>query len=225
MLTLPIVLAGVFGLSGVALAGLGALYKRPWTARFRIREEPARRLGGWKFWNLVVRNCAMSAAVIVGSTTLLQPWFFRPEPASAWEVAFAAVKILLLYDFLYYLLHRYAFHQWKLLKPVHALHHTARFPRALDSMYVHPIEMFLGVVLLLSCTLVVGPVPLGAFAVAFLVWSLLNIVVHCGLDIRVFPLSWFGTLARKHDTHHVSMRGGNFASITPIFDWLFGTAE
>jgi len=32
-------------------------------------------------------------------------------------------------------------------------------------------------------------------------------------------------LARKHDIHHTSMRGGNFASITPVCDILFGTAE
>jgi sterol desaturase/sphingolipid hydroxylase (fatty acid hydroxylase superfamily) len=75
------------------------------------------------------------------------------------------------------------------------------------------------------CTLLVGPVNIYSFAGVFLVYSVLNILNHAGLDLLFFPFRTITHLSRKHDRHHVSMRSGNFASITPLFDLLFGTAE
>jgi sterol desaturase/sphingolipid hydroxylase (fatty acid hydroxylase superfamily) len=34
-----------------------------------------------------------------------------------------------------------------------------------------------------------------------------------------------GVLAAKHDRHHHSMLSGNYASITPLPDIIFGTVE
>jgi sterol desaturase/sphingolipid hydroxylase (fatty acid hydroxylase superfamily) len=64
-----------------------------------------------------------------------------------------------------------------------------------------------------------------SFAVLVIVYSYLNIVIHCGLHLRSFWLRPFGFMARKHDRHHQHMKAGNFASITPIPDLLFGTYE
>jgi sterol desaturase/sphingolipid hydroxylase (fatty acid hydroxylase superfamily) len=77
----------------------------------------------------------------------------------------------------------------------------------------------------MCCTALVGPVSPATFGFVFAAYSFLNILVHAGLDIPVFGLRTFGMLARKHDIHHTSMRGGNFASITVFWDRLFGTAE
>jgi sterol desaturase/sphingolipid hydroxylase (fatty acid hydroxylase superfamily) len=71
----------------------------------------------------------------------------------------------------------------------------------------------------------VGPVNIYTFAGVFVIYSCLNILNHTGLDLPFFPFRTLSYLARKHDGHHISMRSGNYASITPLFDRLFGTAE
>jgi len=168
--------------------------------------------------------------VFSGALVYVLAWAAYPllvdEGERGWLVAVAQlVGILLLYDVAYYCMHRFAFHQWGWLKRVHAVHHAVRHPNAIDSLYLHPLETFLGLALLMTCTIVVGPVEPATFAIVFAVYSFLNILVHAGLDLPYPGLRVLGYLARKHDLHHTSMRGGNFASITPICDRLFGTAE
>ena len=130
-----------------------------------------------------------------------------------------------LYDFLYYFMHRFLFHEWKLLRPVHTVHHTNKFPTAFESLYLHPLENAMGLGLLMICTAIVGPVSLPAFGVIFAVYSLLNLVIHSGLDFKRPGLRAFGYMARKHARHHASMRAGHYASITPLPDILFDTYE
>ena len=55
----------------------------------------------------------------------------------------------MLFDFLYYLTHRFLFHG-KALRRVHALHHRALEPTYIDALYVHPLETFIGLVLFLG---------------------------------------------------------------------------
>ncbi len=191
----------------------------------RIHPEPNRKLRGALLYKRVFGNMVFSGALVFVLTYGAYPWLISPAPTSAWRVVVDAVLLLLLYDFLYYLMHRFAFHEWKVLRSVHVVHHKVRHPHAVDSLYLHPLETFLGLALLLSCTMVVGPVHPLTFALAFTVYSFLNILVHAGLDIPVFGLRALSYLARKHDVHHTSMKGGNYASLTPIFDKLFGTAE
>ncbi|HEY8088744.1 MAG TPA: sterol desaturase family protein, partial [Polyangiaceae bacterium] len=57
---------------------------------------------------------------------------------------------------------------------------------------------------------------------AFLVYSLLNIWIHSAVDLPGLPLS---ALVRHHDVHHETMKSGYYASITPIWDVLLGTAR
>ena len=122
-------------------------------------------------------------------------------------------------------MHRVAFHQWGPLRKVHVVHHAVRHPHSVDSLYLHPVETFLGLALLVVCSMIVGPVHAATFCVVFAVYSFLNILVHCGLNLPFFPFRVVSFLARKHDVHHTSMKGGNYASLTPFFDKLFGTAE
>ncbi|MBC7171741.1 MAG: sterol desaturase family protein [Polyangiaceae bacterium] len=101
------------------------------------------------------------------------------------------------------------------------MHHVAKHPIAIDSLYLHPVENFLGLALLHICVWAVGPVSLYAYGGLLFVYTQLNIIVHAGLDLPG-PL---GHIARKHDKHHASMRAGNYASITPLPDLIFGTAD
>jgi sterol desaturase/sphingolipid hydroxylase (fatty acid hydroxylase superfamily) len=197
----------------------------PVTDNHRIREEPVRTLKGPKFWRIAIVNSVLSISMVYGLTYLLYAFLFYEEAASPGRMLLEGVGILITYDFAYYLVHRYLFHQWELLKRVHAVHHTVRYPTAYDSLYMHPLENAIGLVLLMLCTFLVGPVSVYSFAGVFVVYSSLNILNHAGLDLPFFPFRTLTALARKHDKHHVSMRSGNYASITPLFDLLFGTAE
>jgi len=224
-MSLYVMLSVVLALSGGLLIGLTLLFRMPVTDGHRIREEPVRTLKGARFWRIAVFNSALSISMVYGLTYLFYSALFYEAAPSAWRMLLEAVSILITYDFAYYFVHRYPFHQWKLLRRVHAVHHTVRFPTAYDSLYMHPLENAIGLLLLMFCSFLVGPVSIYSFAGVFVVYSCLNILNHTGLDLPFFPFKTLSYLARKHDRHHVSMRSGNYASITPLFDWLFGTAE
>ena len=131
----------------------------------------------------------------------------------------------LVYDFAYYFMHRYPFHEWHVLRNEHSVHHAARNPTVLDAMMVHPYEMILGLLLFFGSLASVGGVHMYTFAVAFLGFTTLNLFNHAGLNIPRGPLKIIGILSVKHDRHHHSMLTGNYASITPIPDMVFGTVE
>ncbi len=215
----------VIALSGALLIGLTLLFRMPVTGDHRIREESEPSPKGLGYWRIAMFNSVLSISIVYGLSYLLYSALFYEAAASPWRMILEGVAILIVYDLAYYLVHRYPFHQWKLLRRVHAVHHTVRNPTACDSLYMHPIENAIGLLLLMLCTYAVGPVSIYSFAGVFFVYSLLNIVNHTGLDLPFFPFRTLGALARKHDRHHVSMRSGNYASITPLFDVLFGTAE
>jgi sterol desaturase/sphingolipid hydroxylase (fatty acid hydroxylase superfamily) len=206
--------------SGVFMGALILGFRSPRAEARRIREERGRRLGGPAFYARTMLNALFSAAMVFGFAYGLYSHLFYEAAPPWWRVPLEAVGILALYDFAYYLMHRFPFHQWSVLKRVHAVHHKAKYPQALDSLYLHPVENLLGIGLLTACTWVVGPVHVTSYAIAFFVYSQLNIAVHCGLDL---PL--LGAMSRKHDKHHASMRAGNYASLTPLPDLLFGTLE
>jgi sterol desaturase/sphingolipid hydroxylase (fatty acid hydroxylase superfamily) len=224
-LSLYVLLSIVLALSGTLMIGLTLIYRMPVTENHRIREEPVKTPKGPDFWRTAIVNSVLSITMVYASVYLLYGFLFYEEAASPWRMLLEGVGILITYDFAYYLVHRYPFHQWKSLKRVHAVHHTIRYPTAHDSLYMHPLENAIGLALLMLCTFVVGPVNIYSFAGVFLVYSVLNILNHAGLDLPFFPFQTITSLAKKHDRHHVSMRSGNYASITPLFDLLFGTAE
>jgi sterol desaturase/sphingolipid hydroxylase (fatty acid hydroxylase superfamily) len=224
-MSLFVMLSIVLALSGGLLIGLTLLFRMPVTDNHRIREEPVKTLKGPKFWRTAIFNSVLSISMVYGLTYLLYSFLFYEEAASPWRMLLEGVGILITYDFAYYLVHRYPFHQWDMLKRVHAVHHTVRYPTACDSLYMHPLENAIGLALLMLCTFLVGPVSIYSFTGVFVVYSSLNILNHAGLDLPFFPFRTLTALARKHDQHHVSMRSGNYASITPLFDLLFGTTE
>jgi len=188
----------------------------------RIREEKQRKLKGPKVVARLALNMIFSLVLVYAFTHLLSQQLFVEGPIAWWHGALEALAILVLYDVTYYFLHRYPFHRWSWLARVHAVHHRARHPIATDSLFLHPVENFLGLALLAACTWAVGPVHVYAFGAAFFVHSWLNIIVHCGVDL---PGPYLGMLAQKHHIHHRDMRAGNYASLSPLPDLVFGTAE
>ncbi|MCX4244889.1 sterol desaturase family protein [Paraliomyxa miuraensis] len=211
-------------ISGVLLLAVKLAYHWAPLSSARINPEPRRKLWGWRLYPRVVANMALSGSLVFVLVYATRPWLIVEGEPSWARLLLDAVAVLLVYDFLYYFMHRFAFHRWPLRK-VHVVHHAVRHPHAIDSLYLHPLETFLGLALLVSCSVALGPVHPATFCVVFAVYSFLNILVHSGLNLPFFPFRALSYLARKHDVHHTSMKGGNYASLTPIFDKLFGTAE
>ena len=220
-MSLLTILIAVLAWSGVVFIGTAAAWSWPRLAAFRIRPEMSRKVTGTKLWGRVLGNMALSMAMVFALTMLARPWLIDESASFS---LLMVVAILFVYDGIYYCMHRWAFHVWP-LKRVHAVHHVIRSPTAVESLYLHPLETFLGQLLLTAVGCMFGPVAPLTFGAALLVHSTLNITVHAGLDIPVLGLRTLSYLSRKHAIHHVSMRGGNYASLTPLWDKLLGTAE
>lgn len=157
------------------------------------------------------------------------PFCVSLEPRPLWRHAVDVVAVLMVFDFFYYLTHRFVFHG-KPLRKVHALHHQARTPTYIDALYVHPLETTIGLGLfLLTIPLIAGltGAPLNAFsaAVATLIFTQVNTINHTFVDLPRFPFKTLDYVTGVHAAHHVDMNQGNYATLTMAYDWLFGTYE
>jgi sterol desaturase/sphingolipid hydroxylase (fatty acid hydroxylase superfamily) len=151
------------------------------------------------------------------------------EPRPLWRYLVDIVAVLAVFDFFYYLTHRFIFHG-KLLHKVHSLHHQARTPTYIDALYVHPLETIIGLSLfLLSIPLIalISGAPLNTFsmAIATLIFTQLNTINHTYVNLPYFPFKTIDYITSIHAAHHVDMNQGNYATLTMIYDWLFGTLE
>lgn len=129
---------------------------------------------------------------------------------------------LLLYDFMYYFLHR-VMHHPKAMKYVHGVHHYVRFPTSTESIYLHPAENIAGLGLLCIAMMIIGPISAVSFLIVFFVHSVVNILVHSNLDLPHPVFKLFNYWAKKHDLHHGKHLNRNYASIFPFWDLMFDT--
>lgn len=227
LLDLAIPIAAIMVLDAGLLAFLAWAYSAPRFERHRISPMPPLKVSRQKRLLHIVGNSTLSLVFVVSMIAALYGFAFRAGPASWWRVALDAVVVIVLYDFLYYGMHRLMHHR-RLMPHVHAVHHRARNPSALESFYLHPVELFAGLALLHLCTaawaVLAGPVHVYTYAIAFLVHSTLNILVHSGLVFGGLLLRPIDLLARKHSVHHKDDFSRNYASLTPIPDLVFGTS-
>ena len=160
---------------------------------------------------------------------LVLPFAINLEPRPLWRHAVDIVAVLLVFDFFYYLTHRFLFHG-KALRKVHSLHHQALKPTYIDALYVHPLETTIGLVLFLFSIPLVAALTGGALsafsmALATLIFTQLNTLNHIYVNLPFFPFKAVDYITSIHAAHHVDMKQGNFATLTMLYDWLFGTLE
>ena len=197
-------------------------YRSPASEGMRIREPTHKRASLGRFRTL--RNSIFSSTLVFGMPIVLYGQLFSPAPIAWWVGVLQIVSLLVIYDFLYYFLHRHILHGP--LHMVHAVHHRARHPRAKDGLFLHPVEILLGVGLWTGCIAIVAmvsPMHPIAFFIALSLYTMINTIVHWGLDTGVLP--YFDYVSRMHNTHHISMRAKNYASLSAFPDILFGTTE
>jgi sterol desaturase/sphingolipid hydroxylase (fatty acid hydroxylase superfamily) len=225
--TLYVSILAIMGIDAVLLVVLGWAYASPRFASRRISPMPPLRVGMKERMKYFGVSSVLSLVFIGSMTWGLFGWGIAEVSLPWWRTALDALAVILVYDFLYYFLHRLMHHK-KLVKLVHAVHHRARNPSALESFYLHPVELFAGLALLNGCVglhgLLLGPMSIAGYAILFFFHSTLNILVHSGLVFGtplLAPLDW---LAKKHSIHHKDDAGRNYSSLTPIPDMIFGTS-
>ena len=217
-------IGAILAFNTFVLGILAYFFYSPRFAEQRISERPAIKAAWPQRLRIMAVISVLSLAAILGGTWLLFDQLVHAASTPWWRVGLEALGILVLYDFLYYWLHR-SLHHKKLMRFVHGVHHRARNPSALESFYLHPIELLAGLGLLLLSTMIIGPVHSHSFLLVFFVYSTLNIVIHSGMDFPVWWMAPLNFLTRKHHVHHQDDFAKNYSSLTPLPDLLFGTAR
>ncbi len=216
-------------LSGLAMASLQRLAHTEWAARHRTRREIPRRVPAAEHLRSRVVNTALTLVMFFGPALWMDGRIVSRGVASPGRTVAEVVAVLVLYDFGYYLLHRGVFHAWPTGRRWHAVHHRIRSPFAEDAMFIHPVETALGIALFMACPVLVatvaGPVSGLGFLIAFVLYSVMNVLIHSAMHLDLPKLPLVSRMIAAHDLHHGSMKGGNYSSISPAFDLLFGTAQ
>lgn len=229
-MSIYVILLVCMGISGVVMAALDRLGHSQLMARHRTRRDRPNAISPKAHLISRAINSAVSTGTVFGLVYLLGARLFSADAsASPLRVVLEAAAILAVYDLGYYLLHRFVFHAWEPGRRIHMVHHRVRTPYVNDSLYIHPVETVLGVGLLMASTLLVatvaGAMSAWSFGLAFLVYSVLNLFIHSAFDLPFFPFRALSSLSKNHDAHHRSMKGGFYASITPLWDHVFGTTK
>jgi sterol desaturase/sphingolipid hydroxylase (fatty acid hydroxylase superfamily) len=179
-------------------------------------------------WNR--KWAALFMLVIFG---LIIPFTLTLEPQPWWRVLVDVVVILMVYDFVYYLTHRFLFHaggpfdgplMW-----MHAVHHRQHNPCKMDSSYIHPLEVAIGLGLYVATifflSLVLGRFHVASIVVTWIAFSAINLHNHNLWESDRFPFRYLNYAAKMHHNHHERFTGGNYATITLLYDWMFGTLD
>ena len=159
------------------------------------------------------------------------PFIVTMDSQPIWKIALDIFLILMVYDFFYYMTHRFVFHGKGYFRRVHAVHHQARSRiSSIDSLLLHPMEIFIGIALFYVVTVALSfvfgePYNVATLIITTVIYTQINQINHCRIDLKGFPWKTLNWIAIKHDAHHIDMHKGNFATITLLFDVLFGSFE
>ena len=163
---------------------------------------------------------------------LVLPFCLTAETRPWWRTLLDIVTILMVYDFFYYFSHRFLFHAGRLGGPLmwmHAVHHQQKNPCRLDSNYLHPLEtciglaLYCGTVTLLAALM--GDFQVVTIVVTYVLFLEINEHNHDLMEINRFPFKSMYDKAYLHHVHHARFTGGNFGTISSLYDRLFGTYD
>lgn len=177
-----------------------------------------------KKWGLATQVAIFVCIIPFVITMESQPW---------WRIPLDAFVILMVYDFFYYLVHRFLFHDGGYgpgpLIWVHSVHHQQKNPCRKDSNYLHPIETCMGLGLYGACIgglgLLMGDFHLVTIILTWIAFSEINLHNHDLMEIDRFPFKYLKYMSFMHHVHHSKFTAGNYATISLFYDWLFGTYD
>ena len=193
------------------------------------RAEDEKKLAQEKYPPVVAANNRIGLWTNLAFFFAIAPFFVTLQDRALWLILLDTLAILMVYDFFYYLTHRFVFHGQGYFRQIHALHHQARKPTHIDAFYVHPLETFIGIALFMGSAVLMGLV-LGTFHVASMILAYfafiqINTINHTYVNLPRFPFKTVSWITAKHAVHHENMHKGNYATITLLYDRLFGTLD
>jgi sterol desaturase/sphingolipid hydroxylase (fatty acid hydroxylase superfamily) len=164
---------------------------------------------------------------------LILPFCLTLAPQPWWSIALDVAVILMFYDFFYYLTHRFLFHDSGFLGGplmwVHAVHHRQHNPCRNDSSFIHPLEVALGLGLYVASIFILsrfmGQFHVATIIISWIAFSQINLHNHDLWQVSRFPFRYLNTMSVMHHNHHAKFTGGNFATISLLYDWMFGTLD
>ena len=158
------------------------------------------------------------------------PFIATFEAQPVWTILLNCVLILMVYDFFYYMTHRFVFHGQGYFRRVHAVHHQARKPTSIDSMLMDPMEAFIGIALFIVVCAAISigmgePLNIATYVITIVIYTQINQLNHVHVELDRSPYKTLNWIANKHAIHHIDMHKGNYATITLLFDRMFGTLD
>lgn len=133
------------------------------------------------------------------------------------------ILYLVVSDLLLYWSHR-IFHHMPMWK-YHAVHHSSEHVDWTSAARFHPINLFLGSVMV-DVILILAGIPPAVLGILIPFSLFMSMFVHANLNWSLGPLKYVIATPVFHRWHHTAAdRGGskNFASTFPILDVIFGT--
>jgi sterol desaturase/sphingolipid hydroxylase (fatty acid hydroxylase superfamily) len=179
-------------------------------------------------WN---RKWSMLYLVVIFGGIL--PFCLTAAPQPWWKLPVDIVVILMVYDFFYYFTHRFLFHDSGVfvgpLLWMHAVHHRQHNPCRWDASYIHPLEIAIGLGLYVATIFVLsrfmGHFSVLTIIVTWFAFTEINLQNHNLWTVDRFPFRYLNTMSKMHHYHHAKFTGGNFATISLLYDWMFGTLD
>ncbi len=179
---------------------------------------------------IALQRAALAFGFDGGTLTDAVPWL-RETPAAALAVCLVAT------DFTLYWIHR-AQHASAVWWSLHALHHSQRHMTMWTDDRQHLLDSLVIALVLIAVGTIVGTPP-ASYAWVGVLTGLVEGLSHANLRLDFGPVG--GRLLvspRYHRTHHALVEPGpgpgpgprlprysNFATLFPVWDWLFGTAD
>jgi len=217
-----IILGIILVFDGILMSGMAWAAQSSSLKKYRIRTPTTYRIPKAKKAINIGLNAMLSMSFFAAVFYHFGDYIIGSERVSGVTVFGEVLASLMLYDFMYYFLHR-GMHHPKLMKYVHGVHHYVRFPTSTESIYLHPAENLAGLGLLCIAMAIIGPISALSFLIVFFIHSTVNILVHSNLDLPHPVFKLFNFWAKKHDLHHGKHLNRNYASIFPFWDQMFGT--
>ena len=199
-------------------------------------EEDNKRLALEKY-PAMIRGKMAGLSSLLSFFVFILPFCATFEYVSMGKVLFEIFVILMAYDLVYYLTHRFLLHAafdsrsavLRHLRRVHAVHHQARDPSSVDATYVHPLEIAIGVWLFLGTlvgyAVIAGPAHVASLVVCFIALHVINQVNHTYFKLPYFPYTHDQLGGREAPRSPREHAKGKLRHDHLFYDRIFGTLD
>lgn len=207
---------------------IALVLRSPWRVR-RLQTRTATLADRQREWAASLRSVVIYALVATPALWLTAngytAGFYHGDPS--WPVIAAYVGLLLLaHDSWFYWMHR-SFHDPRLFKRFHRLHHKSVTPTPFAAYSFNAFEAAFEA-LFVSLWVAFVPTPFIAMFSFLGIMIVRNVMGHAGIEMmpRGFADHWFWGLfatTTHHDLHHNGSFNHNFGLYFTVWDRLLGT--